>query len=179
MRLRIKALFASFRHQGQLIELSSILLTSFQIAPQQRLYHHTNNNTILPPVLTSKTFSSHFLIKVANNTDLGSLIWIFDCRFSIRCGNLAIIQPFWFYVKSILADFRQSKTVILTILKALNFVFWKYFTLENVKKYLKLKFQSRSNGQKAVLGLQNHKNWFYVKSERQKILKFPHFVIPN
>ena len=43
-RLRIKVLFASFRHQGQLIELSSILLTSFQIAPQQRLYHHTNNN---------------------------------------------------------------------------------------------------------------------------------------
>ena len=69
MNLKIKAFaFASFRHQGQLIELSSILLTSFQIAPQQRLYHHTNNNTILPPALTSKTFSSRFSIKVANIT---------------------------------------------------------------------------------------------------------------
>ena len=30
-----------------------------------------------------------------------------------------------FYVKSILSDFKRSRTVILTILEALNFYFWK------------------------------------------------------
>jgi len=36
-------------------------------------------------------------------------------------------------VNLILADFRISKTVILTILEALNFLFFGNFTLENVK----------------------------------------------
>ena len=33
-----------------------------------------------------------------------------------QCGNLAIFLPQWFYVKSILADFRRSKTAVLAIL---------------------------------------------------------------
>ena len=39
-------------------------------------------------------------------------------------------------MKSILADFRMSKTAILIILEALNFGFWKNITLEmpNVTK---------------------------------------------
>ena len=36
-------------------------------------------------------------------------------------------------MKSILADFRRSKTAILTILDVLNSHFWKNFTPENVK----------------------------------------------
>ena len=36
-------------------------------------------------------------------------------------------------MKSILADFRRSKTAVLTILKALNFEFMKNLTLENIK----------------------------------------------
>ena len=67
--------------------------------------------------------------------------WIFDC------GNLAIFQPLCFYVKTILADFTGSKTAILTILEALNFEFWKNFTLENVTNSQKFKIQSCPNGQ--------------------------------
>ena len=55
-----------------------------------------------------------------------------------------------FLVKSILADFRNTETVILTILEALNFDFWKYFTLENVKSIQILKIQSCSNGQNGL-----------------------------
>ena len=36
-------------------------------------------------------------------------------------------------MKSILADFRRSKTTVLTIMIALNFEFWKNFTLEMSK----------------------------------------------
>ena len=42
-----------------------------------------------------------------------------------QCGNLAIFLSLWFYVKSILAEFRRSKNAILTILEALDFDFWK------------------------------------------------------
>ena len=47
-----------------------------------------------------------------------------------QCGNLAIFLRLWFYVKSILADFRRSITTVLTILQALNFDFLENFTLE-------------------------------------------------
>ena len=55
MNLKIKAFaFASFRHQGQLIELSSILLTSFQIAQKQ--YYN------LPPKIILDDPLVHFII---------------------------------------------------------------------------------------------------------------------
>ena len=37
-----------------------------------------------------------------------------------QCGNLTIFLPHWFYVKSILADFRWRTSDILTILQALQ-----------------------------------------------------------
>ena len=65
---------------------------------------------------------------------------------TLQCGNLAIFFGILIYVKSILTDFR-SKTVGLTILKALNFEFWKNFMLENVKSFQNFKIQSCSDGQ--------------------------------
>ena len=98
----------------------------------------------------------------------------------IQCGNLPIIMPLWFYVKSIFADFRRSKTAILTILKALNFVFWKNFILGNVKSSQNFNIRSYSNGQ-------NGSYWCFKMTKidfmwnlgGKKILKFPHFVFPN
>ena len=40
-----------------------------------------------------------------------------------QCGNFRIFLSFRFYVKSILAHFKRSKTAISTILRALNFDF--------------------------------------------------------
>ena len=71
-------------------------------------------------------------------------LWIFH---RTHCRNLAIFLSVWFYVKSILADFRRSKTAVLTILEAMNFEFWQFFTLENVKSVQKSKIQTCSNGQ--------------------------------
>ena len=61
----------------------------------------------------------------------------------------AIFLPFWFYVKSILVDFRRSKTATLTVLNALKFNFGRNFPLKNAKMYQKCKIQSFS---KAVFG---------------------------
>ena len=62
--------------------------------------------------------------------------------------SLALFLPLWFYVKSILADFRWSKAVALTIMKALNFEFsMKNLTLESIENSQKFKIQSCSNGQ--------------------------------
>ena len=54
-----------------------------------------------------------------------------------QLGNLAIFLPFRYYLKSIAADFRRSKTAILTISEALNLDFWKNFTLEKMSKISK------------------------------------------
>ena len=61
----------------------------------------------------------------------------------LQCGNLAIFLPFWIYihVKSILAlaDFRRSKTPVLTIFEGFKFSFlekshtWKCQMLPNFK----------------------------------------------
>ena len=110
------------------------------------------------------------------STDLGSQIGNFDFGYSIVCGIFAIFLPIWFYVKSILVDFRRSKTAILTILKVLNFDFWKNFTLEIVKDSQKFKILSYSNSQKwQFLKLQSPK-WPKLFSRKnltwRKILKF-------
>ena len=82
-----------------------------------------------------------------------------------QCGNLAIFLPLWFYVKSILADFQTSETVISTISGALNLIFGKNCSLEHVKM--------------AVLGLQYDHNWFHVKSEWQNSHEMSTLYIPN
>ena len=55
-------------------------------------------------------------------------------------------------MKSILAYFGRPKTAIVTILKALNFDFWKNFTLENVKSAENSKFRAAHMVQMAVFG---------------------------
>ena len=92
-----------------------------------------NVHFFLYPFFLRKTF--HIFLTC---TDLDSLIEIFHCRHFLQL---------WFYVKSILVDFRRSKTAVLTILEALNFDFWKNFTLENVKSPQIFKIQSCWNGQ--------------------------------
>jgi len=57
-----------------------------------------------------------------------------------QCGNLAIFLPLWFYVKSILTDFRSSKPAILTIQDALNLIFW-YFHIWDSKLLRLVKWQ--------------------------------------
>jgi len=55
-------------------------------------------------------------------------------------------------VKPTLAEFSGSKTANLTMLKALNFDFWKNFTLENVKNGHNSKFRAAQMVKMAVLG---------------------------
>ena len=55
-------------------------------------------------------------------------------------------------MKSILADFRRSKSAFLTILEALNFDFWKNVTLENVESFKSKKFRPAQMVNMAVLG---------------------------
>jgi len=53
-----------------------------------------------------------------------------------------IFLPLRFYVKSILAIFRSSKTAILTILEALKILYSAISALANCKNFLKQKFRS-------------------------------------
>ena len=56
-------------------------------------------------------------------------------------GNLAIFLPLWFYVKSLLADFRRSKTTNATILRLLILIFFgiSRFKMSNISKSAKLR----------------------------------------
>ena len=45
-------------------------------------------------------------------------------------------------MKSVLADFRRSKTAVFIILEALNFDFWKNFTVEILKVLKNSKFRA-------------------------------------
>ena len=70
----------------------------------------------------------------------GKLLW--HHKHTIVFTNLAIFLPLWFYVKSVLTDFRRSKPVVLTVFEALNFDFWKKFTLINFQMSENLKFRA-------------------------------------
>ena len=58
--------------------------------------------------------------------------WIFQfstlCVWCILCGDLRIFLPLRFYLKSIFAQFIRSLNDMLTILEALNFNFWDFFS---------------------------------------------------
>ena len=84
----------------------------------------------------------------------------------LQCGNLAIFLPLWLYVKSILADFRRSKTgILLTIWESLAFDFWKNSILENVISFHKFKIHSYWNSQNGSFwGSKMTKIWFHIKS---------------
>ena len=91
----------------------------------------------------------------------------------IQCGNLAI-DLLWFYVKSIVADFRRLTTLILTILEALNFDFFGKISHWNVSTIPKnSKFRAAQIVQMTVFDFTQNLSW-------EKILKFPQCVnIPN
>jgi len=72
---------------------------------------------------------------IISNRPMHSYVWLHNTQ----CGNFRVFLPLGFYVKSIFADFKKSKSAILTILEALTFDFWGYFTFENVKNALKSK----------------------------------------
>ena len=77
----------------------------------------------------------------SKSTDLGSLIWIFDCE------NLAIFQPLWFYVKINCGWFQKVKNCHFNNFGGFEFCFMQSFTLENVKTYHKFRIQRCSNCQ--------------------------------
>ena len=82
-------------------------------------------------------------------------------------------------MKSILIDFRRSKTAITTILKASKFDFWKYFALKNVKNSQNSKFRAAQIVKMAVFGLQNDQIRSRVKSEWHKNPEISTLGIPN
>ena len=100
-------------------------------------------------------------------------IWIFHSEELYRHSDHK-------YVESISADYRRSKTAILTILQAVNFEYiWITFTLENVKNSQKFKIQSCSNDKNGSLWVfQWPKLISYQNLIGRKILKFPNCVFP-
>ena len=87
----------------------------------------------------------------SKSTDLGSLIWIFDCE------NLAIFQPLWFYVKINCGWFQKVK----------NCHFNNFGGLDFFERHLKMsKFRKNSNVKAAKIF--ENGNWFHVKLEWQE-----------
>ena len=83
-----------------------------------------------------------------------------------QCGNLAISLPLRFYVKSILADFRRSKTAILVNVAALNFEYWVIFDIFKCESTKKSKFKASKIVEMAVFDLLKSATIdFHVKSE--------------
>ena len=113
-------------------------------------------------------------------TDLSSLIGNFDCGYS-TLWKFNNFLPLWFYMKSILAELRGSKTIILTILVALNFDILGISCLKKSKisKSSKCRAAQIVTMQWQFLGLQNDQTWFHVKSEWQKNLVISTLCIPN
>ena len=105
-------------------------------------------------------------------TDLGILIGNFD-------SGKAIFLPLWFYVKSILADFRRSKLPFSQFWRLWIVILWKKFIPQNDKIFQKFKIQSCSNGQNSsfwgfkMTKLVSRKIWV-----AEKIMKFPHCAFP-
>jgi len=88
-----------------------------------------------------------FFKKKKEHTGLESLIGNFDMDIP-QCGNLAIFLSLWIYVKSILADFSQSKNAVLTILEVLNSDFRKISHLKMSKAPKNSNCKSCTNSQK-------------------------------
>ena len=89
------------------------------------------------------------------------------------------LSIFWFYVKSILADFRRSKNAFITTLNTLNFDFWKPSHLKNVNSFQKFKIQSCSIGQNSSFwGFKMAKVDFTYNLSSRKILNST-LCIPN
>ena len=92
------------------------------------------------------------------------------------------IQQFsclWFYVKSILADLKRSKSAISTVLKALNFDFLRISQLKISKNPKNVNSELSKGSKWQFLGLQNDQNQFHVKSEWQNYPVISTLSIPN
>ena len=92
-----------------------------------------------------------------------------------QCGKSTILLPFWFFVRTILADFKGSKTAILTISKVLNSDYFGNLTLENDKHIHTFIILLLICSKWKHLG----PNWFHVKSEWQKNPRISTLWIPN
>ena len=83
-------------------------------------------------------------------------------------------------MKSILANFRRSKTAVLTILKALNFDIKKMSHFEMLPVLKNSKFRAVKRVKNVIfLGLKSNQNLFHVVSEYQNIPKISTLDIPN
>ena len=91
-----------------------------------------------------------------------------------QCGNFMILAVTQILREINFEDSWSAKSAVLTNLQAVNFYFlqiWALFkgwNLSNERPY---------NGKTAVFALIDPRNWFHVKSEHKKILKFPHWRI--
>ena len=94
-------------------------------------------------------------------------------------GNLAIFLPLELCVKSLLADFRRSKTAVLTNLEALNFDFLGISHLKISEYFKLLKLQSFSTGPNGSFwGFKISKIDLMENLSGRKILKFAYCVFP-
>ena len=97
-------------------------------------------------------------------------LWIFHSE------NLAILLPFWFYVKSILAGQKLPFN---------NFEGWEIWFLEKSHTYKCQKIPEIQNSELLkwskgkFFGLQNDQNWFHVQSDWQKNPEISTLYIPN
>ena len=67
-------------------------------------------------------------------------------------GKSRVCVRQWYVGSEYFANFRGSKTAVLTILEALNFDFWKNVTLENVESFKSKKFRPAQMVNMAVFG---------------------------
>ena len=88
-----------------------------------------------------------------------------------QCGNFMILAVTQILREINFEDSWSAKSAVLTNLQAVNFYFlqiWALFkgwNLSNERPY---------NGKTAVFALIDPRNWFHVKSEWQKTMKFLH-----
>ena len=77
----------------------------------------------------------------------------FLMAYTTQCGNLANFLPLRFYVKSVLAAFKRSKTAVLNILEALNFDISEITHLKMLKIPKNSKFRAAKTVTKVFRGL--------------------------
>ena len=124
--------------------------------------------------ILSFNMTVHYYLIQTLWTDLCSLIGNFHTVDIPKYGNSAIFLSLWFYVKLILADFRRSKTVILTILEALNSDFLRIHTWK-CQKYQKVQNSELLKWSKwHFWGFKMTKIDFTLNLSGRKILKFSH-----
>ena len=106
-------------------------------------------------------------------TDLGSLIWDFDWKFSNFPATLILHE-------SIFGWFQRVKNYSFNNFESFEFWFFEKFHTWKCEKFPKIQNSELlkwSKGQ--FLGFQNGQNWFHVESEWQKNHEISTLCIPN